>query len=580
MHTTQDFRSFYCEVLLSKSIGSRMLFMLFLNPRHDDHPGHIGDAMSLLSMKKPAILHPFLFTLFSIATLLAANLGVVHISQVVRPLIFLLTTSVLILLLTQTLFKNWMTAGLMTTMFLFAFFTYGHLHTIMLALAYSVLIRFLPELSGNSLAVWLHPFLIFAWIGFGAFSVRLIRQAQHRLYELTRVFNLISAALLLWPTFQILRAEQNLRFHAPERVSTYINTLPEDTGPDQIPRPDIYYIVLDGYTRADILSDIYGVDNAPFLAGLVENGFYIAENSMSNYAQTVLSLASSLNMTYVDQMPRELDVSNRDVNWLVPLVKQSAVRDFLEQRGYRTVAFASGYGRTEMTDADEYIHPTTGAVGTFESLLIRTTALLILEDCSSLLGLSFPYPGYEAHRELVHFSFEQLPQVASLPGPKFVFLHILIPHPPFVFGPDGEELPQRHKYGLRDASDFQGSLQEYITGYRDQLHFLNQQLEQVLQEIFERSSSTPVVILQGDHGSAAHLDWRSPKPEQLHERMAILNAYYLPDALATTFYDSISPVNTFRIVFNHYFATDLPLLEDASYFSTTYRPFEFTLVTR
>ncbi len=38
--------------------------------------------------------------------------------------------------------------------------------------------------------------------------------------------------------------------------------------------PDIYYIILDAYTRDDILAGAYGLNNRPFLQELEERGFY------------------------------------------------------------------------------------------------------------------------------------------------------------------------------------------------------------------------------------------------------------------------------------------------------------------
>lgn len=265
----------------------------------------------------------------------------------------------------------------------------------------------------------------------------------------------------------------------------------------------------------------------------------------------------------------------RDMNWLIPFVRQNKVREFLELNGYQIVAFESGYDRTEIPASDLYLQSPTRASGTFESLWIQTTALLILEDMTSLLGLPFPYPCFQSHIARITFIFNELPLVAELPGPKFVFAHILIPHPPFVFDSDGEVLPPRHKFGLRDGSDFQGTPDEYIDGYRRQVDYVNRELELILPRIIANSSTPPIIILQGDHGPAAYLDWRSPQSYQFLERMAILNAILIPGCEGGLPTDELSPVNTFRWIFNLVFEMDYPLLEDRSYFSTTYSPFDF-----
>jgi hypothetical protein len=63
------------------------------------------------------------------------------------------------------------------------------------------------------------------------------------------------------------------------------------------------------------------------------------------------------------------------------------------------------------------------------------------------------------------------------------------------------------------------------------------------------------------------------------EGMRILNAYYLPLKDCDLVYDSITPVNTFRVIFNCYFGTNYKLLEDKSYNSFDFSPYKFTDVT-
>ena len=67
--------------------------------------------------------------------------------------------------------------------------------------------------------------------------------------------------------------------------------------------------------------------------------------------------------------------------------------------------------------------------------------------------------------------------------------------------------------------------------------------------------------------------------KNLDERFSIMNAYYFPDKDYSSLYPSITPVNTFRVIFNKYFDENLPLLPDNNYFSTIYHPYEFIEVT-
>ncbi len=51
----------------------------------------------------------------------------------------------------------------------------------------------------------------------------------------------------------------------------------------------------------------------------------------------------------------------------------------------------------------------------------------------------------------------------------------------------------------------------------------------------------------------------------LKKKFSILNAYYLPGEKTNLLYPSISPVNSFRVVFNLFFNEEYDLLPDKSY---------------
>lgn len=51
----------------------------------------------------------------------------------------------------------------------------------------------------------------------------------------------------------------------------------------------------------------------------------------------------------------------------------------------------------------------------------------------------------------------------------------------------------------------------------------------------------------------------------IRQKMGVLNAYYLPNVEKSLLYPSITPVNTFRLVFNLYFNTNFELLPDKSF---------------
>jgi hypothetical protein len=148
---------------------------------------------------------------------------------------------------------------------------------------------------------------------------------------------------------------------------------------------------------------------------------------------------------------------------------------------------------------------------------------------------------------------EKIKQLPRLDGKLFVFAHLVVPHLPYTFGPNGE-VPA---YDGKNAT-----VEETGNAYVGQVKFINQEILMVVDALIEDSEIPPVIIIQSDHGPLPDL------AQEYTERMPILNVYYLPGVQAEEkLYPSISPVNSFRVVLNSYFGQNLPLLEDRSYFA-------------
>jgi hypothetical protein len=76
-----------------------------------------------------------------------------------------------------------------------------------------------------------------------------------------------------------------------------------------------------------------------------------------------------------------------------------------------------------------------------------------------------------------------------------------------------------------------------------------------LRSIIKQSTVPPIIVIQADHGF----------PEDT-TRPRILNPYFLPGAEPGLVSDRITPVNTFRTIFNNYFGQNFPILVDRSFF--------------
>jgi hypothetical protein len=386
------------------------------------------------------------------------------------------------------------------------------------------------------------------------------------------LMNVVAGCLVLVSILQL--GARQLGTSSLEDGESIAPELEPKVGPEVKSLPDIYYIILDGYARGDVLLEVYGVDNSGFLDQLRERGFFVAVESRANYCQTVLSLASSLNLEYLDHLVDRIGTDRRSTGPVISMIRNSAVVRVLEQNGYQTIAFASGYTGTEILTADRYLsahwYPDE-----FQVALINMTPIPFFAE--SL------FPMTHWHRERILYALEHVPEVSEPGRPTFVFAHIVSPHPPFVFGRHGEEIEPQYQFVLHDGSHLVGTRgftrEEYVYGYREQLLFINSRVVQLVDDILSRKDRPAVVILQADHGPGSMLNWGSVDDTNLRERFSILNAYYLPGDGSVHLYDAISPVNSFRVIFNLYLHGGYDLLPDESYFSTFTRPYDLVRVT-
>ncbi len=253
------------------------------------------------------------------------------------------------------------------------------------------------------------------------------------------------------------------------------------------------------------------------------------------------------------------------------MVSNNRVFMQLRQLGYKIVSFSNGYDLTDLQQESDIYLAGENSPSSFETGLLNNTPL----------SLAIWRNAYDWHGKKIEFTFDELPATVDINSPKLVFAHIMVPHPPFVFAADGTPRYPDRPFNIYDGSDFfsVGTKQEYWDGYRQQVEYVNQKLLLAVKGILSNSKKPPIIILQGDHGPGLMLDHHNLENTNVKERFSILSAYYFPDQDYSTLYQGISPVNTFRIVFNKYFNTKYEILDDHSYFSDYLQPFLFTDVT-
>lgn len=332
--------------------------------------------------------------------------------------------------------------------------------------------------------------------------------------------------------------------------------------PNRAALPDIYYIVLDGYGRQDTIKEYYGYDNSPFIEELQNEGFIIPADIHANYARTVTSITSTLNMDYI---PGVIDgVEDSKFWWLAkPFLERNRVRTSLERIGYKSITIATDWDITNNQTSDLYLKPQPVHLTDYEGYLFEKSMLRFIHPW---IGQYVFLPAIDSHRYLIEFSFEKIWDIAEDPEPTFVFAHIVAPHPPFVFDKDGNYISPQYDFTFHDANDFPGTGEDYRKGYTGQIQHINHLIETTVDAILKHSETPPIIILQGDHGPGMLTDYTSAENTCLKERFSIFAAYYLPGFNQDSFPKNFTPVNLFRLIFNEYFSTDLPLLHNSSYF--------------
>ncbi len=491
-------------------------------------------------------IYPFLFSLFPIISLYVVNANEVNLNFMLRPILGSLAFSVILFGLLWLLLRKIHVSAIISLLALVLFFTYGHIY---------YALRTIPSIG---MEISRHRYLLPLYMVIFVVVYWLIIKNVNKINRLCLPLNVICIILILVPV--ISTTSFLIQSAKTEQATINFQGYEQPINPNNVSlKPDIYYIILDSYTRQDALLSEFNFDNSDFLSKLKDLGFYVAECSRSNYFETQSSLTSSLNLNYmgdIGQIARENVIEGR----VWELIKESLVRDSLAKLGYKTVAFATTYPWTEITNADYYFSPHKGLdfygyLTPFERLLIKTTAGASILDLTTKLAFSKANDQINGSPFAFHIQTElsilnELPKVPSIAGPKFVFAHIIITHGPPVFLPDGTITNDPNILG----TDSIPVTPEYNRlGYINEIQFTNSQILKIVSTIIRDSKVPPVIIIQGDHGF------------QGDNRSLILNAYYMKDEAKKNLYPTITPVNSFRIMFNYYFNTTYEILTDLVY---------------
>lgn len=515
---------------------------------------------------------PITLSMYPVLSLLATNIAQADLVDALRAFIVSILIACVVYALMDIWLRDALRAAILSTFLLLLFFSYGHVYALV------------EDFTIFSFNVGRHRFLILIWLIAAYLVVRWVRNPQRSFDQMGRALNVTSIILVAIPVVQILvfqfrSVEPITAKPSSEKSGSEVDAaetqLIETVEPEAL--PDVYYIILDMYTRQDVLSSKLGFDNSEFIERLEDLGFYVASCGNSNYTSTVLSLGATLNLDYFQDLVGKIDDKATSPYRYGELVKENRVVEIFRRLGYSIISFESGFSPTEWEDATYYTplgkNRMLGGMNPFEVMFFKTTMGLFLFEFDDALPAAFQAyydSAYIQHRDRILMELDGIANASEIAGPRFVFAHILAPHNPFVFGPDGEFI-RRHTPFTLNMDTESDNWDEFAPGYIGQVRYLNTRVEAIVARILNESKFPAVIIIQGDHGIP------TIKPDDY--KSAIFNAIYLPDAGRESLYPSISSVNTFRLVLDAYFGTDYGLLEDVSYYSTHKKfPFQFEII--
>lgn len=356
---------------------------------------------------------------------------------------------------------------------------------------------------------------------------------------------LVTMAIFVFFIVCIMKSKKKLEF--PLKISNIIiiTMLLVVTIPILIPnsfaeQPNVYHIILDEYTDNEILKKKFDYDNTEFLKFLQKNQFYVPSKIFSIFSTTTHELNTILNMEYTENL-----------GWVsenYQTMNNNIVMSTFSESGYTIIETNSMMRYKNFSDVDQRLCYDTNFINSefLDQILNKSMIRYFMEKHQE-----------NSRRDTVRCSFDALSEISSnTDNPKYVFSHLYVPHPPFLFGKNGENITPDH----RDISGLQSW--ENSEGYVNQLIYATSKISSVVEDIIERDPSA-IIIIQGDTGTLTGTDLNSKKTfDDVYQAHSILYAIRIADNVNL---EEINPVNTYRIVFNHIFNSNYELLETINF---------------
>ena len=484
-------------------------------------------------------IHVFLFALFPLLLLFADNIKEIPLEDLLLPSLFsLLIIGILWIII--RIFIGGKKSALIISIFLILWISISQIR--LLSVDQTNVISFF----GTNL--FLIP--IFTIIGI-LLIIYIIKQNISK--GSISIINTISIVIFSFLVFQIVSYDLENNFEL-QSIDEFVE-IPIIQS-NVVEKPDVYFLVLDAYSGDITLEQDYNYDNSEFKSELKNRGFVVQKPSYSNYPNTELSMPSIMNMVYLDFLGSELGEDSQNKKFAIELKKQNKVMKIFKENQYDVVSFSGGLN-VDMPIANEQF---CGSIINMNSELYESFVYMYIPV--SYLRTTF-FENY--HTDALECLFSTIKDYKSdVSTPSFLFAHMSIPHPPYIYDSEGNHVPDTFSHNRFDES--------LRNAYLEQLIFANKITLEMIDSIQNRDANS-VIILMSDHGGRLGVDWNNPTELDYYRAFNNLSAFYFPGH-ADEIPENIAAVNTFRVFFNTYFDTDYEILDDRQMWYSPERPYD------
>lgn len=331
---------------------------------------------------------------------------------------------------------------------------------------------------------------------------------------------------------------------------------------DSCANPDIYFLLFDEYSSSVNLKETFNYSNEALDTFLVNQGFYIQAHSYSNYNFTPFSVASILNMNYVNGIGSPDSVLLADYTNCEKLIKNNQVVEFLAGRNYELRNYSIFDLAGNPSPAQASLLPVKTKLITEQTLFHRLWRDIGWNFIGGKFSISWLAEGLLYNNLKLNNKMQRyLQEEAGVAGkrPRFVYAHFEMPHWPFYYDTSGQLRNNDMLIAEQNGS--------HVASYTNYLPYTNSKLQEMVLAIQQKTRGEAVIVIMGDHGYRVEL-----KGLSRDHYFKNLNAVYFPDRNYGLLRDSISGVNQFRVVFNSLFKQSFPMLEDTAVFLKDYHP--------